>query len=133
MNSQTLSSRADLEFAEAALREVLVSEFRQDAKADAESLDRMLVHLVNMHEAISSSPERHANVAKRLADFATTSSRMAERNPAAATKLARLSTALRSASERIEVGEVTSVRPVRTPAVRAHMGPGARSSGSAGP
>jgi hypothetical protein len=101
MNSQTLSSRADLEFAEAALREVLVSEFKQEAKADAESLDRMLVHIVNMHEAISTSPERHANVAKRLGDFAVTTNRMAGRNPVAASKLTRLSQALGTASLRL--------------------------------
>jgi hypothetical protein len=101
MNSQTLSSRADLEFAEAALREVLISEFKQEAKADAESLDRMLVHIVNMHEAISNSPERHANVAKRLGDFAVTTNRMAGRNPVAASKLTRLSQALGNASQRL--------------------------------
>ena len=101
MNSQTLSSRADLEFAEAALRDVLISEFKQEAKADAESLDRMLVHIVNMHEAISNSPERHANVAKRLGDFAVTTNRMAGRNPVAASKLTRLSQALGNASMRL--------------------------------
>jgi hypothetical protein len=101
MNSQTLSSRADLEFAEATLREVLISEFKQEAKADAESLDRMLVHIVNMHEAISNSPERHANVAKRLGDFAVTTNRMAGRHPDAAPKLTRLSQALGNASQRL--------------------------------
>ena len=101
MNSQTMSSRADLEFAEAALREVLIGEFKQDASADARSLDRMLVHIVNMHEAISTSPERHANVAKRLGDFAITTTRMASRNPDVASKLTRLSQALGAASSRL--------------------------------
>lgn len=101
MNSQTSTSRADLEFAEAALREVLVEDFKKEARTDALSLDRMLVHIVNMHEAISSSPERHANVAKRLGDFAITTTRMASRNPDAATRLTRLSQALGAASQRL--------------------------------
>jgi hypothetical protein len=100
MNSQTLSSRADLEFAEATLRQVLVAQFH-DAKTDAMSLHRMLVHLVNMHQAISMSPERHANVAKRLVDFATTVARMASRNPEAAPMLTKLSDILRSAGVRL--------------------------------
>ena len=41
MNSQTLSSRADLEFAEAALREVLISEFKQEAKARSISPEQL--------------------------------------------------------------------------------------------
>jgi hypothetical protein len=101
MNSQTLSSRADLEFAEAALRDILVDQFRQDARADAMSLDRMLVHIVNMYEAISTAPEVHANVAKRLGDFALTTTKMASRHPDAASKLTRLSQALGAASSRL--------------------------------
>ncbi len=101
MHSQISLSRAELEFAEAALRGVLVDEFRKDAKADAKSLDRMLVHIVNMYEAISLSPDRHSNVAKRLDDFATTTSRMAGRNPDAALKLSRLSHSRRAASMRL--------------------------------
>jgi len=101
MNSQTLTSRADLEFAEAALRDVLLEEFTQDAKAEAMSLGRMLVHIVNMHEAIGTSPDTHANVAKRLGDFAITTTRMANRIPDAAAKLYRLSQALGVASSRL--------------------------------
>lgn len=100
MNSQTLSSRADLEFAEATLRQVLAGPF-QDAKSDAMSLQRMLVHLVNMHQAISMSPERHTNVAKRLGDFATTAARMASRNPEAAPLLTKLSEILRASGVRL--------------------------------
>jgi len=100
MNSQVLSSRADLEFAEATLRQVLVEQLK-DAKADAMSLQRMLVHLVNMHQAISMSPERHANVAKRLGDFARTVERMANRNPAAAPLLSKLAEILRAAGVRL--------------------------------
>ena len=101
MNSQTLSSRADLEFAEAALREVLIGEFRRDARADAMSLDRMLVHIVNMRAAIDTSAEQHANVAKRLGDFALSTTRMAGRHPDAAPRLTRLSQALGAASQRL--------------------------------
>jgi len=70
------------------------------------SLDRILVHIMNMGEAID-SPERHPNVAKRLEDFATTTSRMAERNPEAAPKLSKLSDALRAASLRLRGGAPT--------------------------
>ena len=101
MNTKILSSRADLEIAEGSLRSVLIDEFREEAKADAQSLDRMLTHLVNMQGAIGDAPEIHTNVAKRLSDFATTTLRMASRNPEAAAKLTRLSVALRSASERL--------------------------------
>ena len=101
MNTKILSSRADLEIAEGSLRSVLIDEFREEAKADAQSLDRMLTHLVNMQGAIADAPEIHTNVAKRLSDFATTTLRMASRNPEAAAKLTRLSVALRSASERL--------------------------------
>jgi hypothetical protein len=100
MNSQTLTSRADLEFAEATLRQALVGKF-QDAKADAMSLQRMLVHLVNMHQAISLYPDLHANVAKRLGDFAVTAARMASRNPDAAPLLTKLSEILRAAGVRL--------------------------------
>jgi hypothetical protein len=78
-----------------------MGEFKRDATADATSLDRMLVHIVNMHEALSTSPERHANVAKRLGDFALVTTRMASRNPQAAPKLTRLSWALGAASLRM--------------------------------
>jgi hypothetical protein len=101
MNSQTLSSRADLEIAEVALRDLLVEDFNQETKGDVTSLNRMLVHLVNMHEALSTSPDRHINVAKRLGDFALTTTKIAGRHPQAAFKLTRLSAALRAASERL--------------------------------
>jgi glycerol-3-phosphate dehydrogenase len=100
MNSQTLSSRADLELAEAALREVLIADFGQDAAPDVMSLNRMLVHILNMQEAIATSPEL-ANVAKRLGDFALTTTRMVGRNPEVASKLTRLSQLLGVASARL--------------------------------
>jgi len=79
----------------------LMGEFKEEAMPDARSLGRMLVHLVNMHEAICTSSESHANVAKRLGDFALTTTRMANRNPQAATKLKRLSQVLDTASSRL--------------------------------
>ena len=101
MNSQVACSRADLEFAESALRDVLAG-VQHESKADATLLNHMLTHLVNMGEAISTSPERHDNVAKRLGDFAMTTSRMAIRNPDSAPKLTRLTEHLRTASERLK-------------------------------
>jgi hypothetical protein len=101
MDSHTSTSRAELELAEVTLRGVLGEEFRKEARADAQSLDRMLKHVVNMNGAISESPETHANVAKRLNDFAITTSRMAERHPDAAPQLHRLAEALQKASERL--------------------------------
>ncbi len=108
MNAQTMSSQADLEIAEAALRAVLDEEFRTDAKIDASSLDHMLIHIVNMHKAVVTSPERHANVAKRLGDFAVSTSRMADRNPKAAPQLTRLTGALLTA--RTRVGELATAK-----------------------
>ena len=110
MDSQLMSSRADLEIAEAALRDVLVEEFQDEAKPEAKSLGRMLVHLVNMHEAIGTSPERHANVAKRLSDFAITTTRMANRSPEAAPKLKRLAQALDTASSRLGQSVAAAVK-----------------------
>jgi len=114
MNSQTSSSRAELEFAEVALRDVLITEFGEEAKADAKSLGRMLVHLVNMHEAVCVSPDRHADVAKRLGDFAVMASRMAKRNPAASAKLTRLSELMSTASSRLGATAVV-VTAIPTP------------------
>jgi len=108
MNSQALSSQADLEFAENALREVLLEEFKDESRPDAKSLGRMLVHLVNMRETIGTSPEVSTNVAKRLGDFAATTTRMADRNPEAAPKLMRLAQALDTASSRL--GQSTEVQ-----------------------
>ena len=113
MNSQTCLTRAELEFAELRLRDVLDEEFRKVARSDAMSLDRILVHVVNMNEAISTAPESHVNVAKRLDDFAAMTARMAGRNPASASKLTRLSEALRAVSSRIreKPPNVNSPRP----------------------
>lgn len=101
MNSQLALSRSDLEFAESALRDILAGDLTRESKADAKVLSSILVHLVNMNEAIIVSPERHPNVVKRLHDFASTADRMAARNPAVAAKLARLSAALRATSVRL--------------------------------
>ncbi len=101
MNSQTSTTRAELELAEVALRDILRGDFTTTAKSDATSLSRILVHVVNMHQAISISPERHATVAKRLGDFAVSTSKMASRNPEAAPKLEQLSGFFRAAGERL--------------------------------
>jgi hypothetical protein len=114
MNSQTTSSRADLEVAEAAIRDILIGDFKEDAKADAMSLNRMLIHIVNMQEAISTSPETRVNVAKRLGDFASATTRMASRNPDAAPKLSRLAEALGIASARLSESFGTANAPSST-------------------
>ena len=102
MDTRIAISRARLEHAEALLREVLVSDFETAQPAEAGSLGRMLVHLVNMNQAVSTSPEGHANVAKRLGDFATTTSRITVPDPDSAARLARLVAALKSAKEGLE-------------------------------
>lgn len=117
MNSQTSCSRAELEFAEAALREVLARELGKAEKADVTSMQRMLRHIVNMNLAISTSPERHAEVAKRLGDFAVTTSRVAGRNPDAAASLTRLTEVLRAVSSRLRESVVSNVNLARTQVV----------------
>jgi hypothetical protein len=102
MNEQSLSPRADLEFADIAIREVLHDEFRAVAGADAASLDRIRIHVINIQEAVNTSPERRANAAKRLSDFAATASRMSTRHPDAAPQLAKLCNALQAASLQVK-------------------------------
>jgi len=101
MNSQSYSSRADIEVAELALRAVLVDEFRKEARSDAQSLDRMLAHLVNMNLFLSTSPEILDNVKKRLGDFAAAATRMADRNPDSGPQLKVAAEKLQQASERL--------------------------------
>ena len=123
MNSQTSCSRAELEFAEVALRAVLASELAKVGKADATSLQRMLHHIVNMNLAISTSPERHANVAKRLGDFAVATARMARRNPDAAARLTRLSDVLRTAGSRLHEGILSDVNLPGTEVIHVDVEP----------
>lgn len=101
MNSPEILSRADIENAEGLLRSVLLDDLADGESGDAGSLQRMLAHLVNIHLAVSTSNDRNANAAKRLEDFAVTTTRMAARLPRSAAKLSRLSTALRAASARV--------------------------------
>jgi hypothetical protein len=102
MNSRTSISRSRLEHAEALLREVLVRDFEDAKVPEAGSLGRMLVHLVNMNHAVSTSDEGHANVAKRLGDFANTTSRITVPDADSAARLARLVEALKSAKAGLE-------------------------------
>lgn len=101
MNSQTCSSRADIEVAEVALRAVLADEFRKEARSDAQSLDRMLVHLVNMNQFLGATPEIQPNVKKRLGDFAAIATRMANRNPQVGARLKDAAEKLQAASDRL--------------------------------
>jgi hypothetical protein len=121
MNAQSTISRANVEQAEAMLRDVLTDDFgpAPESRADAKSLKRMLVHLVNINVAISCSTERHANAAKRLADFSVTTWRMAARNPNVADKLARLTQALRHASLRLKESVENAALAVTAPVVAA--------------
>jgi hypothetical protein len=102
MNSQTSVSRSDVEHAEALIRALIAGDFGARAQADAKSLARMLVHLVRIQTAITASPERHANAAKRLQDFSVVTWRMTARNPEAAEDLTRITHALRTAGVRLK-------------------------------
>jgi hypothetical protein len=102
MNSQTSVSRSDVEHAEALIRSLIAGDFGTQAPADAKSLDRMLVHLVRIQTAISASPERHANAAKRLQDFSVVTWRMTSRHPDATEDLTRITHALRTAGVRLK-------------------------------
>jgi hypothetical protein len=103
MNSQVSTSRARLEQAEALLRDALAHDFADDTQGDAASLNRILVHMVNMQRAISGPPDAHPNVAKRLADFGQVMTRMNKRRPAASARLSRLSDALNLAASSFRV------------------------------
>jgi hypothetical protein len=103
MNSQDSTSRARLEYAEALLRDALAHDFDEDTKGDAASLNRILVHMVNMQRAIGGPSDAQENVAKRLADFGQVMTRMNKRRPSASVRLARLSDALKLASSSFRV------------------------------
>lgn len=98
MNSQASMSRAQLEQAEALLRDVLLKDFEGSKEGDAGSLERMMTHIVNMQGAVSISTDVHANAAKRLGDFAVAAQRMVDRRPQSAARLTRLAEVLRAAS-----------------------------------
>lgn len=102
MDSRIAISRARLEHAEALLREVLVRDFENTRAAEGGSLGRMLVHIVNMHQAISTSTDGIANVAKRLGDFALTTSRISVPDANSAARLEQLVAALKSAKSGLE-------------------------------
>ena len=101
MNTETQSSREPLEQAEQLLRDVLSTDFEEKEKSDAASLARMVVHIVNMQKVVDSSSDVRANAAKRLGDFAITTTRMASRNPDNAVRLSRAAEALRVASTQL--------------------------------
>jgi hypothetical protein len=105
MDSRIAISRARLDQAEALLREVLVRDFEESQPAQAGSLGRMLVHLVNMNQAVSTSTDGHANVAKRLGDFATATSRIRVPDADSAARLERLVAALKLAKAGLEGNE----------------------------
>jgi hypothetical protein len=101
MNTETSVSIQPLVHAEELLRDVLRQEFDENVKSDAASLARMVVHIVNMQRVVDSSTDIRANAAKRLVDFAVTTTRMASRNPASAVRLSKAAEALREASTQL--------------------------------
>ena len=100
MNTET-PMKEPLVQAEQLLRDVLNKDFEQNEKSDAASLARMVVHIVNMQKVVDSSSDVRANAAKRLGDFALTTTRMASRNPDSAVRLSRAAEALRVASTKL--------------------------------
>jgi hypothetical protein len=102
MDSRTSVSRGRLEHAEALLREVLIRDFDSAPTGDAGSLGRILVHIVNMHQAVSTDSGEHQNVAKRLGDFALVLRRMQPPTEGSAVRLTRLASALQSAKSGLE-------------------------------
>jgi hypothetical protein len=102
MDSRTSISRGRLEHAEALLREVLIRDYDSAPTGDAGSLGRILIHIVNMHRAVSTSTDAHQNVAKRLGDFAQVLGRVKPPTAGSAARLTRLAGALQSARSGLE-------------------------------
>jgi hypothetical protein len=105
MDSRIAISRSRLDHAEALLREVLVRDFDGTRPAEGGSLGRMLIHIVNMNRAVSLSEGGHENVAKRLGDFAVTTSKITVPDSDSAERLARLVAALKLAKSGLEGSE----------------------------
>jgi hypothetical protein len=102
MDSDTSISRGRLEHAEGLLREVLIRDYDCESTGDGGSLGRILIHIVNMHRAVSTSTDEHQNVAKRLGDFALALGRVKPQTPDSAARLTRLAGALQSARSGLE-------------------------------
>lgn len=102
MNTPTLSPRVEIQSAEEALRELLASDFRNEAREDAGSLNRILMHLANIKSSIVTMPACLPNAVKRLNDFATLTTRMATRNPQSRDPLTKLTVALQTAGARVK-------------------------------
>lgn len=118
MNSQSLVCRTHLEHAEALLREVVLCNF-ENASGDAKSLDGIRVHIQNIQQAISASDEVHVNAAKRLGDFAVTTSRILARNPGCTPQLTEICKTLRAAESGIQslvIAAKTGAEPAATTA-----------------
>lgn len=111
MEAQAQTSETHLLQAEALLRDVLEKEFEGSTDGDAASLERMRLHLVNMHRAVATSPEVHANVAKRLGDFAMTTTRLAARWPASSVRMTELANTLRAASSELHAASAATDPP----------------------
>ncbi len=101
MQTNIAAYQADIESAQASLRNVLVGDFRESATVEAGSLARILTHVENIQRAIAESPACHDNAAKRLGDFADITLRMESRFPKWAEKFSAASKSLRAASVRL--------------------------------
>jgi hypothetical protein len=102
MDTRLSISRARLETAEALLREVLAEDYDGEQTSEARTLGRMLVHIVNMHQAVSNSTVDDANVARRLGDFAKSMSRVTPPTEESGVRFKRLTDALISAKAGLE-------------------------------
>ncbi|MEJ0085658.1 MAG: hypothetical protein WDO72_08250 [Pseudomonadota bacterium] len=77
-------------------------DFDAEPRGDAGSLGRILIHIVNMHRAVSTSTDEPGNVAKRLGDFAQVLGRMKPPNADSAARFTRLAGALQAARSGLE-------------------------------
>jgi hypothetical protein len=89
---------AAIQNAEHLLREVLDAGLRDQATDAANSLERILVHVKNMQQALESNPGCRLNVVKRLRDFSATTAKMASNYPQSASGLTTLTETLKSAA-----------------------------------
>ena len=111
MDTRLSISRARLEHAEALLREVLAEDYDGEQTSEARTLGRMLVHIVNMHQAVSASTVDDVNVARRLGDFAKSMSRVTPPTEESGVRFKRLADALISAKAGLEE-KVVEEKPV---------------------
>src|SRR3954468_9289161 len=102
MDSRTSISRGRLEHAEGLLREVIDRDFDAKLTGEGGSLNRILVHIVNMNRVVRTSSGENMKVAKPLGNFAHVRETMSPPTPESAARPTRLASALNSASEALK-------------------------------